>query len=133
MRFAVVLTRPVGIVVPDDAVTHVGSLATKLMLIPGAGAAAGTPLLTKSIVMDVPKLAFNDVEVWVMSSDAVVAAFVTPSTYAGFDTVIVAGPGRTPLSVAFTVWPPAAIVTGDDATLTRPGALLTTVKDTPPP
>ena len=46
--------------------------------------------------------------------------------------MIVAGPGRTPLRVALAVWPPATITTGEDAMDTLPGALLTTVKLTPP-
>ncbi len=43
-----------------------------------------------------------------------------------------AGPGSTPFSVALAVWPPAGIVTEAVATLTLPGALLVTVKVTPP-
>ncbi len=80
VRVAVPLTRPVAIVTGDVAATQFGSAAVSVTVIPGAGAAAGTPLLSKLNVMEVPKLALRLAEPWTMLIEAVVVAAVTPST-----------------------------------------------------
>src|SRR5574342_986638 len=116
----------------EVAARHLESVATNVTLIPGDGAAAPTALLSNLIVTEVPKLAFRVAEASTMLSEAVVVAAVTPSLYAGLETVTVAVPGRTPASVAFAAWLPAAIVTDGVEIPTMPGALLATLKVTPP-
>ena len=53
---------------------HAGLPLTRLTVMPGDGAAVGWPLLSKLIVIEVPKLAFNVADVCTMLSAAVVVA-----------------------------------------------------------
>src|SRR5437899_3581306 len=99
---------------------------------PGDGAAVGRPLLSKLIVIDVPKLAFNVADVCTMLSDAEVVAIEVAKLYAGLLAVITADPGFTPMSVALTVNPPALMCSGEDCTATFAGLSDTTSMSTPP-
>ena len=74
----VALTSPVGIDVLVAA-AQAGVRETIVTVKPGAGAAVAMLLLSKLIVIGVPKLAFGLTDPWVMSSAAVVAAEVVPS------------------------------------------------------
>src|SRR5207237_937318 len=57
-----------------------------------------------------PKLVLIEYDVLRMSSAAVVVAAVVSGSYSGCDTMMVAGPGLTPLSVTSPVVDPAGIV-----------------------
>ncbi len=80
MSVDVPLTSPVAIVTGEVAATQFGSAGVSVTVIPGAGAAVGTPLLSKLNVMEVPKLALRLAEPCTMLIEAVVVAAVTPST-----------------------------------------------------
>ena len=63
----------------EVATAQAGVRETSVTLIPGAGAAAGVPLLVKLMVIGVPKLALGFTDDCTMSREAVVVAAVIPS------------------------------------------------------
>ena len=73
------LTVPVGMATGVVATTQLGSVGISVTEIPGEGAAVGTPLLSKLMEIEVPKLWFSAADACTMLSDAVVVAAVTPS------------------------------------------------------